>query len=447
MSTLLVLFIGLIPNTYEINWEGQTIIVESETVEFQNYIALKPVADLLGVNYVLDNRSQRLFLSEEQARVELIGNINTILYNNSYKNVPFAPEWMRDDIFFPASEMVNMVASGFGKLIFIKEIKEAPKIDVITVLNRGDSAVVSFSWEKPVNFDVQFYMKNAVIELDGVYKKETLRPQGKITAVKLLPYNTYTRLELNLDGVNAYLERDSEIVFYYKLSQQIKTIVIDAGHGGVDPGAVGKKGLYEKDANLAIAKYLHEIIKDSLDVKVVMTRETDKYLSLKARTQIANRNSADLFVSIHCNASAKSNVMGGFETYFLSEARTTEERAVAMRENASLKFDGIEPASVLDKILLDLAQTAYLEESNCFAECIQLSAESSLPVHSRGVKQANFYVLRGAFMPAILVECAFVSNLDEEKLLKQKEFRKKLAVTLFQGIRTYITDYERRLNN
>jgi len=444
---ILLILINLIPNTYEINWEGHSIVVESETIEFQNYIALKPVADFLGINYILDNRSQRLFLTEDVHRVELIGDINTIFYNDSYKNVPFAPVRMFDDVYFPASEIVNMVASGFGKLVFIKEVKEAPKIDVIKVSSRGDSAVVSFAWAKPVNFDVQFFMKNAVIELDGVYRKERLPPRGKITAVELLPYNTYTRLELNLEGVNAYLERDTEIVFYYKLSQQIKTIVIDAGHGGVDPGAVGKKGLYEKDANLAIAKYLHEMLEDSLDVKVIMTRETDKYLSLKARTQIANRNSADLFISIHCNASAKSNVMGGFETYFLSEARTTEERAVAMRENASLKFDGIEPASVLDKILLDLVQTAYLEESNCFAECIQQRAECSLPVHSRGVKQANFYVLRGAFMPAILVECAFVSNLDEEKLLKKKEFRKKLAVTLFHGIRNYIDDYERRLNN
>jgi N-acetylmuramoyl-L-alanine amidase len=447
MTMMLLMLCSLIPHTYEINWEGKSIVVESETVEFQNYIALKPVADFLGISYVLDNKSQRLFLAESENKVELIGNINTLLYNSSYKNIPFAPVRMQGDVYFPASEIVNMVASGFGKLMFIKEVKEAPKIDEIKFSMRGDSAVIQFTWARPVTFDVQFFMKNAVIELDGVYRKEMLSPKGKVTAIQLLPYNTYTRLELNLEGVNAYLERDDEIVFYYKLSQQIKSIVIDAGHGGVDPGAVGKKGLYEKDANLAIAKYLLELIKDSLDVTVIMTRETDKYLSLKARTQIANRNSADLFISIHCNASAKSNVMGGFETYFLAEARTTEERAVAMRENASLKFDGIEPASVLDKILLDLAQTAYLEESNCFAECVQQSAESNLSIHSRGVKQAGFYVLRGAFMPAILVECAFVSNLDEEKLLKQKEFRKKLAVVLFQGIRKYIDDYERRLNN
>lgn len=439
--------ISLIPNTYEITWEEQHIVVESRTIEFQNYIALKPIADFLSISYVLDNRSQRLYLAESEKKVELIGDIGTICCNDAYKNVPFAPVYMHNDIYFPASEIVTMIASGFEKLIFIKEVKEAPKIDKIELASRGDSTVVSFSWAKPVNFDVQFFMKNAVIELDGVYRKEKLNARGGITAAELLSYNTYTRLEIGLEGVNAYLERDQEIVFYYKLSQQIKAIVIDPGHGGVDPGAVGRKGLYEKDANLAIARYLKEFISDSLDVKIIMTRDTDKYLSLKARTQIANRNSADLFISIHCNASAKSNVMGGFETYFLAEARTTDERAVAMRENASLKFDGIEPASVLDKILLDLAQTAYLEESNCFAELIQQSAERSLPINSRGVKQAGFYVLRGAFMPAVLVECAFVSNLEEEKLLKEKTFRQKLALTLFHGIRDYINHYERRLNN
>jgi N-acetylmuramoyl-L-alanine amidase len=139
--------------------------------------------------------------------------------------------------------------------------------------------------------------------------------------------------------------------------------------------------------------------------------------------------------------------MQGFETYFLSEARTTEARAVEALENASLKFDDIEPDDALNLILYDLAQSAYLEESNLFAESIQDHAKSYLTIPSRGVKQAGFYVLRGAFMPAILVECAFVSNLEEEKLLKQKSFRKVLAYCIFRGVKNYIADYERRLNN
>ncbi|GAI14891.1 unnamed protein product [marine sediment metagenome] len=261
-----------------------------------------------------------------------------------------------------------------------------------------------------------------------------MKPLGAIKSAKLIPYTTYTRLEFDVEDINAFLERENEVVFYHKISKKVNLIVIDPGHGGIDPGAVGKKGLYEKDANLVIAKYLDRLIKDSLGIKIIMTREKDIYLSLKARTSIANSNSANLFVSIHCNASAKSSKMKGFETYFLSEARTTEARAVAMRENASLKFDGIEPTDVVSDILIDLAQTAHLEESNRFAEFIQDNAKRQLPISSRGVKQAGFYVLRGAFMPSILIECAFVSNLEEEKLLKQKSFRKKLAYCIFCGI-------------
>jgi N-acetylmuramoyl-L-alanine amidase len=180
----------------------------------------------------------------------------------------------------------------------------------------------------------------------------------------------------------------------------------------------------------------------------MMTREKDQYLSLRDRSNIANRNSADLFVSIHCNAtSKKSSKMMGFETYFLSEARTNEERAVAALENAALQFDGIEPTDEVSLILYDLAQSAYLDESNVFAEFIQDNAARRLSIPSRGVRQAGFYVLRGAFMPAVLVECAFISNANEEKLLRQKSFRKKLAYCIFCGIRDFVVDYERRLNN
>jgi len=437
----------LLPHKYEITYNDNSILVEAEKVDFQNYVPLKPIADFLNLNYVLDNRTQRLYLTSGEDRLELIGGINTIFYDGLFKNMPFPPIFMKGEVYFPADEIIPIIGGVFEKLIFIKEIKEAPPIDKISLVTRGDSTIVKFSWKTPVDFDVQFFMKSAVIELDGRYKKERLKPVGAISAAKVIPYNTYTRLEFDVKDVNAYLERNNEVVFYHKISHKVNVIVIDPGHGGVDPGAVGRRGLYEKDANLSIAKYLRKLILDSLDIKVIMTRDKDKYISLKTRTNIANRNSADLFISIHCNASSKKSKMRGFETYFLSEARTNEARAVAMRENASLKFDGIEPTDVVSNILIDLAQTAYLEESNRFAEYIQESAEKHLSIPSRGVKQAGFYVLRGAFMPAVLVECAFISHPEEEKLLKQKSFRKKLAQCIFRGIKNYIIDYERRLNN
>ncbi|MCK4250148.1 N-acetylmuramoyl-L-alanine amidase [candidate division WOR-3 bacterium] len=447
MTLVLLSLFCILPNKYEIAFNNRNILVESERIEFQDYVSLKPVAELLNLYYVLDNTTQRLYLSAQNRKLVLIGNISTITYNGFSKNMPFAPLFIYGDIYFPANEIIPTIGGIFEKLIFIKEIKEAPLINKMSLLTRGDSTVLKFNWNRTIDFDVQFLLNRVVVEIDGRYKKkDKLKPLGAIKSAKLIPYTTYTRLEFDVEDINAFLERENEVVFYHKISKKVNLIVIDPGHGGIDPGAVGKKGLYEKDANLAIAKYLDRLIKDSLGIKIIMTREKDIYLSLKARTSIANSNSADLFVSIHCNASAKSSKMKGFETYFLSEARTTEARAVAMRENASLKFDGIEPTDVVSDILIDLAQTAHLEESNRFAEFIQDNAKRQLPISSRGVKQAGFYVLRGAFMPSILIECAFVSNLEEEKLLKQKSFRKKLAYCIFCGIKNFIYDYERRLN-
>jgi N-acetylmuramoyl-L-alanine amidase len=447
MNLILFSLISILPYKYEITCENRMVTVESEKIEFQSYIPLKPIADLLRITYILDHNTQRLYLTQNAFTLEVVGGIGLISCNGVEKHLPFAPLFIGEDVYFPTSELITVIGGTFEKLVFMKELKEAPPIRKISVSARGDSAVITFDWEKPISFDVQFFMKSAVIELDGKYKDEKFRPLGSLKKIDLLPYNTYTRLELDLDGVNAYLERDNEVLFYHKITHRVAVIVIDPGHGGVDPGAVGKMGLYEKDANLEIAQNLQKLISDSLDVKVVMTREKDMYLSLKARTNIANRNSADLFLSIHCNASAKKAKMTGFETYFLSEAKTNEARAVAARENASLEFDGVEPSDAVSFILYDLAQSAYLEESNRFAEYIQECAEENLSIPSRGVKQAGFYVLRGAFMPSALVECAFVSDIEEEKLLKTKAFRKKLAQSIFKGVCSFIEDYERRLNN
>lgn len=448
MITIVLALTCILPYNYEIVCDNRSISVDAVKVAFQDYVPLKPIADLIGTNYVLDNNTQRLYLTRQDRQLEIIGNVPVIRQNTVYKNIPFAPLYIGGDIYFPVHEIIPTIGASFEKLMFIKEITEAPLIERIELVEKGDSTVLKFSWPREIDFDVQFLLKKAIVEIDGQYpQKPVPKPTGAVSSVQVFPYTTYTRLELDLDGVNAYLERGKEVIFYHKISHKVNLVVIDPGHGGIDPGAVGKKGLYEKDANLEIAKFLRAYLEDSLGIRIIITREKDEYLSLKTRTNIANRHSADLFVSIHCNASGRGTQMRGFETFFLSEARTTEARAVEALENAALKFDDIEPDDALNLILYDLAQSAYLEESNLFAESIQDHAQSTLNIPSRGVKQAGFYVLRGAFMPAVLVECAFVSNPEEERLLKQKSFRKELAHCIFKGIEHYIDSYERRLNN
>jgi len=448
MTVLLITLISVFPHQYEITCENRSIEVESERIEFQDYVPLKTIVEVLNVNYVLNNANQRLYLTGGGHKLVLMANINTVVYDGVYQNVPFAPLYISQEVYFPVNAITSTLGKSFEKLIFIKEIKEAPLIDKISIIARGDSSVVTFEWKTPIEFDVQFSQKRVIIEIDGRYKNKINSKAKSVKSIKLSTFETYTQIEFDVENVNSFFERPHEVVFYNKITEEVRLIVIDPGHGGIDPGAVGKKGLYEKDANLGIALELKKLIKDSLKIDVLLTREKDIYLSLRERTNIANRNSADLFVSVHCNAAAKNKSKSrGFETFFLSEAKTDEARAAAALENAALKFDGIVPTDEISFILHDLAQNVYLEESNSFAEHIQASAEKSLSIPSRGVSQAGFYVLHGAFMPAVLVECAFISHVDEENLLKQKQFRKKVAHSIFRGIQTYIKDYERRLNN
>ncbi len=221
-------------------------------------------------------------------------------------------------------------------------------------------------------------------------------------------------------------------------------IVLDPGHGGRDPGAVGAGGSAEKDRNLEIALLVRDLLSVSMpSVRVVMTREDDRYVSLGERTRLANREKADLFVSIHCNASTRREA-GGFETFFLSLARTDEARAVAAMENGVVEMDEAaesdSTAGALSFLLADLAQNLYLSQSSGLAALVQQSlAREWIEGSDRGVKQAGFYVLRGAWMPSILVEVAFISNPGEERLLQDLDFRFGTASAIVAGIEAFAT--------
>ncbi len=223
-------------------------------------------------------------------------------------------------------------------------------------------------------------------------------------------------------------------------------VVIDPGHGGRDPGAIGFSGSYEKDRTLEIALLVRDILNiQRPDLEVVMTRTTDRYMSLGERTRLANSRKADLFISIHCNAATSSSAHG-FETFFLSRARTDDGRAVEMLENSVIELDeGYDPqtAGYLDSplafLLADMAQNIYLERSSALAVEIQKSLETCFPGNaSRGVKQAGFYVLRGALMPSVLVELAFISNPDEERLLQSLDFRLASAEAIVDAVLSFM---------
>lgn len=223
-----------------------------------------------------------------------------------------------------------------------------------------------------------------------------------------------------------------------QLGLKVKTIVIDPGHGGKDPGAMSKRGLKEKDITLKIAKLLKEKLSSKLDSKMVLTRETDVFIPLEERTAIANSHDADLFVSIHVNASPRK-AASGLETYTLNISNDEEGRRVAARENAT----STRSVSDLEFILNDLIKTAKTNDSVRLATVVQDRLVARLrtnyrDIKSNGVKGAPFYVLIGTKMPSILVEVSFISNPYEEKRLRDEKYLREIVEGISSGIIEYI---------
>lgn len=221
----------------------------------------------------------------------------------------------------------------------------------------------------------------------------------------------------------------------------INTIVIDPGHGGKDPGAIGRYNLKEKEIVLDIARHLKKEL-ESVGIKVILTRDSDTFIPLGKRADIANKAEADFFISVHANA-FRSRRAKGFETYYLSEATDDGARALAAAENASLKYEEgsfYKPTECIDVWGLELDENRI--ESRELASSICGTVSNRLAVKNRNVKSARFYVLKHACMPAVLVEVGFISNTDDASSLKTPYYRKKLAESIGEGVLRYKREYE-----
>ena len=232
------------------------------------------------------------------------------------------------------------------------------------------------------------------------------------------------------------------------LGEEIQTIVIDPGHGGrMEPGAQGKYGTLEKDITLALALKLKDVVERNRPVRVVLTRDTDVSVSLENRAARANSEKADLFISIHVNSSFRKDARGS-ETFFLgTEASDDETRRLAYLENNPADVErgiGGDNEDEIAMILWDMAQSAYLKESSLLAETIQEELNSLLKTRNRGIKQIPFKVLTGVACPAVLVEVAFISNPDEERMLQTEWFQNNVVEAIYRGVESYIDRYTRR---
>jgi N-acetylmuramoyl-L-alanine amidase len=236
---------------------------------------------------------------------------------------------------------------------------------------------------------------------------------------------------------------------------QIRKVVIDAGHGGVDPGVVGKQ-LKEKDVVLDIALKVGAFINETHpDVETIYTRDADVFVELTERTNIANRNNADFFISIHANSvlNRRNTSTGGFETYILGMDQSDRNMEVAKRENAVIsyekdyatKYEGYDPNSPESFIIFSLMQNSYFDQSLMFASMVQDEMEKSSPIKkNRGIKQQPLLVIWRTAMPSVLIEVGFLSNPEEEDLLKKEKTRESIAKCIAMAFSNYKAHYERK---
>ena len=228
------------------------------------------------------------------------------------------------------------------------------------------------------------------------------------------------------------------------------TVVIDAGHGGHDPGAMGKL-TQEKKLNLEVSQRLEQQIKlHHPDVKVVMTRKNDVFLTLQQRADIVNKNNADLFICIHTNAAENRNVTGT-ETFVLGVDKRQSNLDVAMRENAVMlleddyqtTYEGFDPNSVDSYIMFELMQDQYIDQSLNFATLVQHQF-TSIGRSDRGVRQAGFWVLHKSACPSVLIEMGFISNINEEKYLASDKGKEDITNSIYQAFVQYKSAYDRK---
>jgi N-acetylmuramoyl-L-alanine amidase len=230
---------------------------------------------------------------------------------------------------------------------------------------------------------------------------------------------------------------------------RFKTLVIDAGHGGKDPGAIGSKA-YEKNITLAVALKLGKYVTENFpDIKVVYTRSKDVFVPLDERARIANNNKADLFISVHANW-VSNPAIKGTETFVLGLHRSQDNLEVAKKENSVIvleddytaKYEGFDPNSTESYIIFELMQNAHLDQSIQFASLVEDQFTSKAGRYSRGVKQAGFLVIRETAMPSVLVEVGYLTNRDEEAYLLTADGQAETASAIYRAFKEYKDEFE-----
>jgi N-acetylmuramoyl-L-alanine amidase len=441
------------------------------------YLSMSDMADALGFTVDFDPFSIEAILSNQGDKLILNLFSSYVNLNDNLRNIIYPVRYYGADFYIPAKTFVPVLAD-FARITLIWDDPELTirgselEYNVIDLKfsPRTNGYLCEIMLAHPLEYEVLRSEGDWLqITLQGGKLNENYiihRPHSRvIRRIRAFQFDGSAQISLNFRRAVTEINHNLAVnppriqisiidtLFDYSSIDTIFTdddfdpidvIVIDAGHGGIEDGAIGQNGTKEKEIVLDIAKRLASLFESEDEINVILTRDDDTTLLLDERAEIANSSSGDIFISIHANW-FESGSAKGTQTFFLAAALNDAARATAMLENKSIlisqKEDTIENLSEIDLILFDLLQTEYLTESQMLAADIQKQLVKQIKTKDRGVDQAGFFVLNQVFMPSVLVETAFISNRHEETLLKKESFRQKVAEGIHQGIKNFIDKY------
>ncbi len=461
------------------------------------FVSSREICNALGGHFYFNPKNMKLELKFNSGKLKFTARnqfvVQTIKNIVSVFQLPLSTLQIKNDVFIPLLYSKKYLTAASNKYFNI-ELSDKHNEIIATIASEPISEFDIFSLQteekfngtqlvfnttKPVYKFSRSIINNQLIITIASAKidphiLDNFKPTGFIKSAELIPLNRGTyqftfKLKSGYAGADIFYDEESssllvsiqnksvqpkEINFADEISRwQFDAIVIDAGHGGKDPGARGVTGINEKDINLSIALKLGKLVEKYLpSVKVYYTRTTDKFVELYKRGKFANDVNGKLFISIHCNSLRKKpSKTRGFETYLLRPGKTDDAIKIAEYENSVIELEDnphkYQTLTNENFILVSMAHAAYMRYSEKFSEILTQKLSSRISIPSRGIKQAGFYVLVGASMPGILFETGFLSNKKDEAYLKSKSGQNKIASAMFEAIKSYKSYYENAIKS
>ena len=446
------------------------------------YISAKDLARSFTSKLYENTERKKLVLYIAGRKIKISGNSSYIMIDDKPYQMPQITRVESNDLYVPAEDFLGILKATILPGINFDSRKEFLDIDIIRFNITGihidvksNGTIIRLTTKKPfsernissfINKHGWYYLTVAGAMVDtttlnaglsrGVVRRIESDQIGKTAQVafklgkEVISHEWYQSLDPNeiVITLRTPLGKVDEYIEDVKERWRLDTVVLDAGHGGKDPGSQGKYGTKEKDVVLDITKRVGRLLEKNSGIKVVYTRDEDVFVPIIDRTKMANDTNGKLFVSVHANAN-KNRKIQGFETYLLRPGKSEDAIEVASRENAVIKLE--EKTGQYDNltgenlIMATMAQSMFMKESEDLAAIIQMELDKRLNTPNRGVKQAGFYVLIGASMPNVLVEVGYLSNPAEEKKLKQAVHKQRIAESIYEGIKHFKYSREKLL--